>query len=65
MSHLIPGGFLTMRQAADQLAIAMYSGEPDRPVATQQRELGNDVADGAAVVDAIGRIWAAVDRGKL
>ena len=54
-----------MRQAADQLAIAMYSGEPDRPVATQQRELGNDVADGAAVVDAIGRIWAAVDRGKL
>jgi hypothetical protein len=66
MSRLIPDGFLTIRQAAEQLAVAMYSGVPDRPIVKQLREKsGFDVADGQAIEDANSKIWAAVDRRTL
>jgi hypothetical protein len=65
VARLIPKGFLTLRQAADKIAIAMYSGVPDRPVVKQNREFGFDVDDGAAIDDAISNIWSAVDKGKL
>jgi hypothetical protein len=63
MSRLIPDGFLTIRQAAELLAVAMYSGVPDRPIIKQLREKsGFDVADGQAIEDAKSEIWVAVDR---
>jgi len=65
MSALIPIGFVTMRDAADQIAVAMYGGEPDRPVVKQNKDAGFDVSDGAAIEDAVAKIWAAVDRGRL
>jgi hypothetical protein len=65
MGRLIPNGFLTIRQAADRFAVALYSGTADRPTIEQQRKSGFDVADGAAIEDAISKIWTAVDRGKL
>src|SRR5258708_10973212 len=65
MSRLIPDGFLTVRQAAERLAVGMYSGVPDRAVVQEARELGLDVADGAALDDAVSEIWAAVDKSVL
>src|SRR5882757_9451772 len=65
MSRLIPDGFLTIRQAAERLVVALYSGVPDRSVVKKVRELGLDVADGAALDHAVSEIWAAVDRRKL
>ena len=65
VTRLIPKGFLTLRQAADKIAVAMYSGVPDRPVVKQNKESGFAVDDGAAIDDAISNIWAAVDNGKL
>jgi hypothetical protein len=65
VARLIPKGFLTLRQAAEKIAIAMYSGVPDRPVVKQHRETGLDIDDGAATDDANSKIWTAVDRGKL
>jgi hypothetical protein len=58
-------GFVTMREAADQIAVAMYGGEPDRPVVKQNRDAGFDVSDSAGIEDAVAKIWAAVDRGGL
>ncbi len=43
----------------------MYSGVPDRAVVQEARELGLDVADGAALDDAVSEIWAAVDKSVL
>ena len=64
MSRLVPDGFLTIRQATDKLAVAMYSGIPDRSIVEGFKELGIDVADGAANDEAFDEIWAAVDGGK-
>lgn len=65
MSRLLPVGFLTVRQAADEFAVAMYSGVPDRPDITKARQDGVDVADGAALQNAIEQLWTFVDDGKL
>jgi len=65
MSRLIPRGYLTIREAADEIASAMYAGEPDRPAVKELREAGIDVADGAAIEGAISKLWAAVDRKKI
>jgi hypothetical protein len=65
MSRLIPDGFLTIRQAAERLVVAMYSGVPDRAVVQNLRESGLDVADGPPLDDAISEVWAAVDKGKI
>jgi hypothetical protein len=65
MAHLIPDGFLTLKQAANKLAVALFAGVPDRSVIEQHKKSGFDVADGAAVEQAISEIWAALDRGKL
>ncbi|MGB7832956.1 MAG: hypothetical protein WBL84_12160, partial [Xanthobacteraceae bacterium] len=64
MSRLVPTGFLTIPQAAERLAVAIFAGMPDRPLVTNLRESGFDVADGAAIDDAVSKIWAAVDRRK-
>ena len=47
MNRIIPDSFVTTRQAAERLALAKYSGVPDRAVVRNLRELGLDVADGA------------------
>jgi len=65
MGQLIPDGLLTIRDAAEKVAAAMYAGVPDRSLVTQFREQGFDVADGAAIDDATSEIWAAVDKGKV
>jgi hypothetical protein len=65
MRHLLPEGFLTIRQAAERLAAAMYGGVPDRMVIASLRELGGDIADGAALDAAVAAVWAAVDRGSV
>jgi len=54
MRRLLPEGFLTIRQGAERLAAAMYGGVPDRPEIASLRELGGDVADGAALDAAVG-----------
>jgi hypothetical protein len=65
MSRLVPDGFLTIRQAAEKLAVAMYSGIPDRLTVKGFKELGIVVADGAANDEAFDEIWVAVDGGKI
>jgi hypothetical protein len=65
LSRLIPEGFLTLSQAAQLVAMALYGGIPDRDAVRLLKESGDDVADGAALDEAIGAVWAAVDRDKL
>jgi len=65
MSRLIPDSFLTIRQAADELTVAMYSGIPEQPRVKTLKEEGYDVADGKAIDDAISKLWTAVDRGNV
>jgi hypothetical protein len=65
MNRLVPDGFLTIRQAAEKLAVAMYSGISDRSIVKDLRELGIDVADGDANDEAFDEIWVAVDGGKI
>src|SRR5216684_111385 len=65
MGRLIPDGFLTIRQAAERLVVAMYSGVPDRAVVQNLRESGLDVADGPPLDDAVSEVWVAVDKGKI
>src|SRR5262249_29649979 len=57
--------FVSMREAAEGIAAALYSGIPDRPVVGKLRQSGLDVTDGAATEEAISKIWAAVDNGKI
>ena len=59
MNRIIPDGFLTPRQAAEELAAAMYSGLPDRPAVLEAREAGFDVYDGAARDEAFSQLWKA------
>jgi hypothetical protein len=65
MGLLLPEGFLTIRQAAESLAAAMFGGVPDRTAITSLREIGGDVADGTALDAAVAALWAAVDRGSV
>jgi hypothetical protein len=65
MRRLLPEGFLTIRQAAERLAAAMYGGVPDRPEVASLRRLGGDVVDGAALDAAVVAVWAAVDRARI
>jgi hypothetical protein len=65
MSRLIPEDFVPIRQAADDIAVAMFSGVADRPIITTHRQSGFDVADGQAIDEAISTIWRAVDHGKV
>jgi hypothetical protein len=65
MGSLIPTGFLTIREASERIASAIFSGKPDRPKVTRLRELGFDVADGEALEEAVAKIWTEVDKGKL
>ncbi len=65
MSRLVPDGFLTIRQAADELTVAIYSGISDQPKVKTLKEEGYDVADGKAIDDAISMLWTAVDRGNV
>ena len=57
MSRLIPEGFLTLSQAAQLVAMALYGGIPDRDAVRLLKESGDDVADGAALDEAIGAVW--------
>ena len=63
--RLVPDGFLTIREAAERLAVGLYSGEPDPPIVEQHKKSGFDVADGAAIDEAIATLWKAVDKGDL
>jgi hypothetical protein len=65
LSNLIPEGFLTLPQAANPLAVALYGGIADRDAVRLLRERGYDLADGAAFDEAVHVLWAAVERGKL
>jgi hypothetical protein len=65
MTQLIPDGFLSIRQSADNLATAMYAGEPDRPTVAYLKSRALDVADGAAIDDAVSELWKAYDDGKV
>ncbi|MEJ2374397.1 MAG: hypothetical protein P8Y71_02925 [Pseudolabrys sp.] len=65
MTRLVPDGFLTIREAAEKLAVGLYSGEPDRSIVEQHKKSGFDIADGAAVDEAIAELWKAVDKGDL
>ena len=65
LSSILPIGFLSIRDAADLVAESMYLGVPDRPVVAKLRQMEINVADGAAVDDAIAELWKAVDERKL
>ena len=65
MARLIPEGFLTGTQAAERLAVALYSGVADRDIVKRRRDEGYDVADGKAIEDAFSELWAAVDCGTV
>jgi hypothetical protein len=61
----IPIGFLSIGEAAERLAVALFAGTPDRLPVTRIKEAGFDVADGEAVARGVESIWAAVDKGSL
>jgi hypothetical protein len=65
MRRLIPAEYLTLRQSADQIAVARYCGVADTSAVKELRESGFDVTDGAAIQAAISKIWSSVDNGKL
>jgi hypothetical protein len=65
LSKLIPEGFLTLPQAANPLAVALYGGIADRDAVRLLRERGFDLGDGAALDEAVCALWAAVESGKL
>jgi hypothetical protein len=65
LGRLIPDGFLTIRQASDKLANAIYSGVPDSDAVKEFRDKGADAADGTAINDAISKLWQAVDKQKI
>jgi hypothetical protein len=60
LSKLIPEGFLTLPQAANPLAVALYGGIADRGAVRLLRERGFDLGDGAALDEAVCALWAAV-----
>jgi hypothetical protein len=62
MSGLVPIGYLTFREAAAKIELAMFAGTPDRSTVVKARErVGGDVGDGAANQKAVDELWAAVD----
>jgi hypothetical protein len=65
MIRLIPVGFLDIREAAERLAIALYSGIPEPRAVLRNRQAGYDVTDGQARDHAIAELWAAVDRSAV
>jgi hypothetical protein len=65
MSRMIPDGLMTGTQAAERLAVALYSGVADREVVKHYRDEAYDVADGEAIDDAFSELWTAVDAGKV
>jgi hypothetical protein len=65
LSTVLPIGFLSIRDAADVVADSVFAGVPDRPGVTKLRQMKIDVADGAAIDEAIAELWKAVDARKL
>jgi hypothetical protein len=65
MSRVIPDGLLTGTEAAERLAVALYSGVGDREIVKRHRDEGYEVADGKAIEDAFSELWTAVDAGKV
>jgi len=65
VTRIIPIGYLTIRQAADVVAASLFSGIEERALVAKLRQAGKDVADGAAITDAIAEIWKAADVGTL
>lgn len=65
MSRIVPDGFATLSQTVDALAVAMYSGVPDRPIVRDLKEKGFDTTDGEARQYANERLWDAVDKGRV
>jgi hypothetical protein len=65
VTQLIPDGFLSILQAAQTLATAMYSGVADRPRVAELKASGFDVIDGAAHDDAVSELWKGYDDGKV
>jgi hypothetical protein len=65
MGSLVREGCLTIREASERIASAIFCAQPDQPNVARLRELGFDVADGQAREEAISKIWAAVDNGKI
>jgi hypothetical protein len=57
--------FLSIREAAEKLAVALFAGTADRPLVRRIKETGFDVADGEAVAAGVESIWVAVDGGSL
>jgi hypothetical protein len=65
VTQLIPDGFLSILQAAQTLATAMYSGVADQPRVAELKASGFDVFDGAARDDAIYELWKGYDDEKV
>jgi len=66
MSTILPLGYVTLDDAAQTVGHTLFSGEPDTLAVIQARsELGHNVGDGAALAEAMGAIWDAVDEGAL
>jgi hypothetical protein len=65
VSALLPEGFVTLREAADMIVRGKYAGVPDSKLVAELRRSGADVADGAAIDDAIAEIWDAVDAARV
>jgi len=66
MSGVVPIGYLTFREAAAKIEVAMFAGTPDRAAVVKARErYGGDVGDGAASQKAVNELWAAVDAERV
>jgi hypothetical protein len=65
MTPLLPNGYVTILEAADLLARALYAGVPDLSVVSQLRKKGLNVRDGQARHQAISEIWKAVDDDRV
>jgi hypothetical protein len=63
--RFIPIGFLSIKEAAEQLTLAQFAGAADRPLVNRLKETGFDVADGEAFADGVASLWDAVDSGTF
>jgi hypothetical protein len=65
MTHLFPVGYVSIYEAAEIVAKALFMGIKEREIVAALRESGLSVGDGQALDAAIAEIWKAADAGKL
>jgi len=66
MPIVLPLGFVTLEDGAEEIEHVLFSGEADRPEVVRVRAaLGHEVGDGTTSSNAFAAIWQAIDERQL